>query len=122
MGALTTLSLALAVGATGFGDDGIGGDVTGFGGVRFTVRAPLPGPARASLAIDRAQHPQSVTHRVEVAASVDSSTLVATDLGDRQARTGHPQDIAYAALYLASDASRYHTGDVIRVDGGYAIF
>ena len=26
------------------------------------------------------------------------------------------------AVYLAAPASRFHTGDVIRIDGGYAIF
>lgn len=31
---------------------------------------------------------------------------------------GVPQDIAYAALYLASDWSRYMTGQVLTVDGG----
>jgi len=31
---------------------------------------------------------------------------------------GEPEDIAGAALYLASDASRYATGSVITVDGG----
>jgi enoyl-[acyl-carrier-protein] reductase (NADH) len=30
--------------------------------------------------------------------------------------------MAGIALYLASDASSFHTGDTIRVDGGYAVF
>lgn len=32
---------------------------------------------------------------------------------------GEPLDIAYTALYLASDESKYITGSVIYVDGGY---
>lgn len=32
---------------------------------------------------------------------------------------GHPQDIAEAALFLASDASRFITGTVVDVDGGF---
>ena len=34
------------------------------------------------------------------------------------ARTGHPEDIAYAALYLASDEARWVTGQVLAVDPG----
>jgi NAD(P)-dependent dehydrogenase (short-subunit alcohol dehydrogenase family) len=37
-------------------------------------------------------------------------------------RWGRPEDFEGIAVYLASDASRYHTGDTIRVDGGYTIF
>ena len=37
-------------------------------------------------------------------------------------RWGRPEDFEGIAVYLASDASRFHTGDSIRVDGGYAIF
>jgi 3-oxoacyl-[acyl-carrier protein] reductase len=34
---------------------------------------------------------------------------------------GEPDDIAYAVLYLASDASRFVTGQVIRPNGGVAM-
>lgn len=37
-------------------------------------------------------------------------------------RWGQPEDFAAIAVYLASDASKYHTGDQIVIDGGYAIF
>jgi NAD(P)-dependent dehydrogenase (short-subunit alcohol dehydrogenase family) len=36
-------------------------------------------------------------------------------------RYGVPEDFAGIAVYLASDASRYHTGDTIRIDGGYGL-
>jgi NAD(P)-dependent dehydrogenase (short-subunit alcohol dehydrogenase family) len=37
-------------------------------------------------------------------------------------RWGRPDDLAGAAVYLAGDASRYHTGDVLVIDGGYHLF
>lgn len=37
-------------------------------------------------------------------------------------RMGTPADLEGIAVYLASDASRFHTGDVLRIDGGYMIF
>jgi NAD(P)-dependent dehydrogenase (short-subunit alcohol dehydrogenase family) len=37
-------------------------------------------------------------------------------------RWGRPDDFEGVAVYLASAASRFHTGDVLRVDGGYAVF
>lgn len=37
-------------------------------------------------------------------------------------RWGTPQDFGGIAVYLASDASAYHSGDTLLVDGAYALF
>ncbi|MCJ7618182.1 MAG: SDR family oxidoreductase [Desulfobacterales bacterium] len=37
------------------------------------------------------------------------------------ARIGHPNDMAEAILFLASDASNYITGQVLNVDGGWVM-
>ncbi len=37
-------------------------------------------------------------------------------------RWGTGDDFGGVAVYLASDVSRYHTGDVLILDGGYGIF
>lgn len=37
-------------------------------------------------------------------------------------RWGTGEDFAGIAVYLMSDASRYHTGDTFIIDGGYALF
>jgi len=37
-------------------------------------------------------------------------------------RWGTAEDLEGIAVYLASDASRFHPGDSIRIDGGYSIF
>lgn len=47
----------------------------------------------------------------------DARNLPRVPLG----RYGTPDDFGGIAVYLASDASRYHTGDVIRIDGGYGL-
>jgi gluconate 5-dehydrogenase len=37
-------------------------------------------------------------------------------------RLGEPDELAALAVYLASDASRYMTGAVIVIDGGYTLW
>jgi NAD(P)-dependent dehydrogenase (short-subunit alcohol dehydrogenase family) len=37
-------------------------------------------------------------------------------------RWGEPDDFGGIAVYLASDASQYHSGDTFVIDGGYSIF
>ena len=58
-----------------------------------------------------------------------TATLVSWDKFNEKAigrvpmrRWGEPEDFAGIAVYLASDASRYHTGDSFVIDGGYTIF
>ena len=37
-------------------------------------------------------------------------------------RWGKPEDFGGIAVYLASDASAYHTGETFIIDGGYTKF
>ena len=37
-------------------------------------------------------------------------------------RWGQPEDFNGLAVYLASDAAAYHTGDSILIDGGFSAF
>ena len=37
-------------------------------------------------------------------------------------RWGQPEDFSAVAVYLASPASSYHTGDTLVIDGGYTVF
>jgi NAD(P)-dependent dehydrogenase (short-subunit alcohol dehydrogenase family) len=37
-------------------------------------------------------------------------------------RWGEPEDFGGIAVYLASNASKYHSGDSFVIDGGYSIF
>ena len=37
-------------------------------------------------------------------------------------RWGTPEDFAAVAIYLASDASKFHTGQEFIIDGGYSVF
>ena len=76
------------------------------GGSQIRVNAIAPGLVETRLA----------------AAITSNDTLVAemtqrTPLG----RYGQPDEIAGAALYLAGDAARFTTGEVLVVDGGFTV-
>ncbi len=76
---------------------------------RFKVRANaiLPGWIATEMT-DRAQASEAFTEKV---------------IGRVPARRwGQPTDFGGIAVYLASDASAYHSGDSFLIDGGYAIF
>lgn len=80
------------------------------------------------LAVELAGH--GVTANAILPGFIDTP-MTADLLGDRKPfqrvietrvpmrRAGTPADFAGIAVYLMSEASRYHTGDTFRIDGGY---
>ena len=88
------------------------------------------GALARSLAIELARHDIQVNNLqpgwIETDATqpmLDNELLSTTVVKRTPARRwGTPADFAGIAVYLASDASRFHTGDTICVDGGYSIF
>jgi NAD(P)-dependent dehydrogenase (short-subunit alcohol dehydrogenase family) len=70
------------------------------------VNAVLPGYVETPLAAGAISH-----------APWADATLPRIPLG----RWGQPADIAGIVVYLASPASRWHTGSEIVVDGGYSV-
>lgn len=51
----------------------------------------------------------------------DSGVGVGEKTGGRLTRLGNPMDIAYAAAFLCSDEGAFVTGEMLIVDGGFAI-
>ncbi|MCS5635686.1 MAG: SDR family oxidoreductase [Myxococcota bacterium] len=91
------------------------------GGVEALVRAYATRLARYEVQVNAVQPGWIVTDAT--AAAVDNEAFRETVVKRIPARRwGEPADLGGIAVYLASDASRYHTGDTLRVDGGYTIF
>lgn len=93
------------------------------------AKTAIPGMTRA-LAVELARH--DVRANALLPGWIDTE-LIADVTAPSKARDavlaripmrrwGRPADLGGIAVYLASDASRYHTGDVFRIDGGYAIY
>jgi cyclopentanol dehydrogenase len=72
------------------------------------VNCIIPGPIDTPINDTR---PEIIKDRQGTLASFASATLLK--------RIGRPIDVAYGALYLASDASAYVTGSALTIDGGY---
>jgi NAD(P)-dependent dehydrogenase (short-subunit alcohol dehydrogenase family) len=78
-----------------------------YGKYGIRANAVLPGWIRSDLTAD-AQTSQKITDKVISRVPMR--------------RWGDGADFAGLAVYLASDASRYHTGDSFVIDGGYTLF
>ena len=63
----------------------------------------------------------STTRTPRVQALVDADPALEKQLNTHLLGIGEPEDIAYAALYLASDEARITTGQVIPVDSGITV-
>ena len=50
------------------------------------------------------------------------NVVMLDDVEHVQGIMGKPEDFGGIAVYLASDAAAYHTGDTFVIDGGYVIF
>ncbi|MBI3034356.1 SDR family oxidoreductase [Candidatus Woesearchaeota archaeon] len=70
------------------------------------VNAICPGIIKTAMTKD-------ILNNKEMMQSMLKSTVIG--------RLGEPEDIAYAALYLASDESSFVTGTTLAVDGGWTI-
>jgi NAD(P)-dependent dehydrogenase (short-subunit alcohol dehydrogenase family) len=62
------------------------------------------------------------THGIGRAAALgDDAPMMSMIRTTADGRPGQPEDIAYAALFLASDEARYINGENLVVDGGATV-
>ena len=59
--------------------------------------------------------------RTEMNAALDESTIAELCDGTPLCKIGEPEDVANLAYFLASDEANFITGQIIGVDGGFAI-
>ena len=59
--------------------------------------------------------------RTDMLKALPAATVERIEAGIPLGRTGEPEDIANAYLYLASDVSSFVTGTIINVDGGQTV-
>jgi 3-oxoacyl-[acyl-carrier protein] reductase len=89
---------------------------TEMGPLGVRVNAVAPGFVETAMTSRRFTSTEGAvdeTHRQAVLDAVARSTPLRT--------VGRPEDIANAVLYLASDASRFVTGQIVRPNGGVAM-
>ncbi|MBW2233603.1 MAG: SDR family oxidoreductase [Deltaproteobacteria bacterium] len=90
-------------------------------GVEALVRSLAVRLARYDIQVNAVQPGWIVTDATRPATQIEAFSDVVVKRTPAR-RWGETEEMAGIALYLASDASSFHTGDTIRVDGGYAVF
>ena len=91
------------------------------GGLEALVRSLAVRLARYDIQVNAVEPGWIVTNATQQAVDNEGfSDIVMKRTPAR--RWGNPEDLEGIAIYFASNASNYHTGDVARIDGGYWIF
>jgi NAD(P)-dependent dehydrogenase (short-subunit alcohol dehydrogenase family) len=90
-------------------------------GLESLVRAYAVGLARYDVQVNAVQPGWIVTEATGAGHANERFNEVITRRTPAR-RWGEPEDMAGVFVYLASPASAFHTGDTLRVDGGYSVF
>lgn len=91
------------------------------GGVRSITKHAAQWYAKDNIRVNSV-HPGAVFTGMARAAGITSREQLGTDFGQETPlppHAGEPLDIAYGYLYLASDESKYVTGEELVIDGGW---
>ncbi|MGF7043024.1 SDR family NAD(P)-dependent oxidoreductase [Mucilaginibacter lappiensis] len=106
------------------GGDGADGGAAGYSASKGAVRS-ISKHAAQKFAADNIRvntvHPGPIFTPIMEKAGFDFNTALATFGGGvpLPPHIGTPEDIAYGVLYLASDESKFVTGEELVIDGGY---
>lgn len=91
------------------------------GGVAALVRSCATELSRYGIRVNEIQPGTIVTPMAESYIANESiASLTRRRIPAR--RWGRPDELAGAAVYLLSQAARYHTGDTLVLDGGYVVY
>ena len=118
------INLASIIGLVGYPADipGVGGGFNPYaaskgGVVQFTRNLAIDS-AKSNVRVNCLCPGYTLTNLTE-GMFRDEEVRKAIEARTPMGRLGRPEEIAYAALYLASDESSYVTGAALAVDGGY---